>query len=156
MLPIEATTTAMLGAFPLAVSATCSRGGGTLELASDFTELRVEEPWVTATVGKARGSQGEGKELRVQLERKHALEVPYRAVLLNLPRGVTATEAEVAPDAKEVIFALTIAADAPAGRHRAFVVELHVPAGEGIARHRFGGGEIRVDPRAATTAGSVR
>lgn len=156
VLPIEATTTAMLGAFPLAVNAVCSRGGGALELASDFTELRVEEPWVTATVGKARGCQGEGKELRVQLERKHALEVPYRAVLLNLPRGVTATEAEVAPDATEVTFALTIAADAPPGRHRAFAVELRVPAGEGIALHRFGGGEIRVDPRAATTARTGR
>lgn len=149
-LPIEATTSALLGTFPLAVNAVCSRGGGVLELASDFTELRVEEPWVTATVGKARGRQGEGKELRVQLERKHTLEAPFRAALLNLPRGVTATEAEVTPDAKEVTFALTIAADASLGRHRAFVVELRVPAGEGIARHRFGGGEIRIDPREAT------
>lgn len=156
VLPLEATTTAMLGAFPLAVIAACSRGGGALELASDFAELRVEEPWVTATVGRARGRQGESKELRVQLERKHALEVPYRAVLQNLPRGVTATETDVAADAKEVTFALTIAADAAPGRHRAFVVELRVPAGEGIARHRFGGGEIRVDPRDATTARSGR
>ncbi len=152
VLPIEATATAMLGTFPLAIVAACARGGGNLELASGFTEVHVEEPWVTATVGKARGKQGTSLELRVQLARKHALEVPYRAVLLNLPRGVTATETEVAADAEGAVFALTLATDAAPERHRNFVVELRVPAGEGIALHRFGGGEIRIDPSEAPAA----
>lgn len=154
-LPLEATTAAMLGTFPLAVNAACSRGGGVLDLASDFTELRVVDPWVTATVGKARGKQGETVELRVQLACKQALEGPCRAVLVNLPRGVTATELELQPDATELAFPLTVAANAAPGRHRAFVVELRVPAGKGVALHRFGGGEIRVDPSEATVEATV-
>ncbi len=161
VLPVEATSAATLGTFPLAVSGTVGRGGGVLELASGFTDLDVVEPWVTAEVGKARTLPGNDVELRVPLARKQPISGPYRAALLNLPRGVTAPEIDLAADADVAVFALTVATNAQAGRHRSFVVELRLPAGAGIARHRFGGGEIRVDAPPAddtnkTTKGEVR
>lgn len=142
---IDAAGAAQLGAFPYALIASVDQKGGVLELASEFVEVRVDQPWLEAELGKVRTEQGAPCDLAIKIERKHEFAGAAAAVLLGLPRGVTATPQTLAPDAKTLTFALQVAADAQVGKHRSVVLEVRVPTPEGELVHRFGGGELRVD-----------
>ena len=145
VLPLEADGGARLGELPCVLVASSRVRGGRFEIALPFVPLRVEEPWVTGAVGKARTEAGKAVDLVVTLAAKRSLAAPYRASLTGLPRGVTAPAVEVAADATGVTFALAVAADAAVGRHRALAVELRVPGEAGEIVHRFGPGELRID-----------
>ncbi|MEO6598000.1 MAG: hypothetical protein ABIP94_24925, partial [Planctomycetota bacterium] len=150
-LPLSANTGAMLGRVPFAVVAQANSRGGTAEACSDFVDLDVIDPWLTADAGKARTEPGAATELKVALKFARPLAGTGLANLLALPRGVSCEPVPFGGEDKEVSFALQVAADAALGRHRSFVVQLLVPLGEGAAggarvEHRFGGGEIRIDP----------
>lgn len=153
VLPLDASAGAVLGPFPLAVIGSIARQGGVLESASAFAALEVGEPWITAEVGLARCAAGRPATLTVQLRPRRALEQPGRALLLGLPKGVVADAVEFAPDAPQVSFALQVPAGAAVGRHRNLTVELRVPSAGGDVVHRFGGGELRIDPAAPADGG---
>ena len=145
-LAIEAAATAPLGEFPCLVVASTRTDNVPLEQALPFVMVRVEEPWATVAAGKARAAQGETAALRLAVTDVQARRGPATATLLGLPRGVTAADATLAADAKELAFVLTAAADAAVGRHRDLRVELRLPDAEGRpVLHRFAAGELRVD-----------
>ncbi|MBK8098757.1 MAG: hypothetical protein IPK26_16715 [Planctomycetes bacterium] len=146
-LRLEASGDAPVGEFPCLLTTIARVDGAVCEHALPFLMVRVEEPWVRAEPGKARTNQGKNCELPLALTIAKAATAPYPAVLQGLPRGVTAGEQVVAPDATQVVFALTVAADAPVGRHRGLAVELRLPGPEGaVVLHRFAAGELRIDP----------
>ena len=143
--PIDANSNATLGTFPFAIVASTTQRGGNGDLCSAFFDLRIEKPWIGAELGKARAELGEATELVVKLKPQPEITSPYKAVLIGLPRGVTAPAQDLAANAESVRFPLTIANEAQPGRHTNFQLELRVPSqGEEVV-HRFGGGEIRVD-----------
>ncbi len=153
VLPIEASTSATLGVFPLTAVAAAQMGTGIAELAAPFAEVRVEEPWITAELGRARGEPGTRAELRVRLTPQRPTAGPATVRLLGLPRGVSVADATVPAGAESLLLPLSFEKSAPPGRHRSFLLELRVPTELGEAVHRFGGGEIRIDRPAAVATG---
>ncbi len=147
---LSATAGAMTGRFPFAVVGQAGARGGVVEACSAFVDLQVDEPWLTADIGRARTEPGTDTTLRVKLTPRRPLPGPGRATLLGLPHGVTCEPLPFATDQQELSFALQVAADAAPGRHRSVLVQLLVPPGEPATagawvEHRFGGGEIRID-----------
>lgn len=144
-LAIEANANAPLGEFPCLLVASTRSGNVGSEQALPFVRVRVEEPWLTVAPANARAALGETTTLRLPVTDVQARRGPVTATLTGLPRGVTAAPTTLAADAKEVVFELTIAADAATGRHRELRVELQVPDAEGRAvLHRAAAGELRV------------
>lgn len=145
VLPLSAGARAAVGTWKIAVVGTAVVGGGRLEAASSLGDLRVEAPWVTASIGKARAEQGRTAELVVALSTAKTFEGEARAELLNLPRGVSTRAVTFGAGAKRLVFPLEFAASAPPCRHRSHVLRLRVPGPGGEVVHHFRGGEIRVD-----------
>jgi hypothetical protein len=154
--PLNANGGALTGRFPIALVGTARLRGGVVEVCSDWIELQVDEPWLTAEPGRARTEPGVATELKVKLKPARTLDVACKATLLGLPRGVSCEPVQFGPTDAEITFALTVAADAAVGRHRNFLVQVLVPsataqdgAAPAMVEHRFGGGEIRIDEPAA-------
>lgn len=155
-LRIEASGDAPVGEFSCLLTTIARVDGAVCEHALPFLPVRVEEPWVRADAGKARTSQGRNCELALALTNAKAPTAPYPAVLQGLPRGVTAAEQTVAVEATQVVFPLSVAADAAVGRHRGLIVELRLPGPDGVVvLHRFAAGELRVDPPRRPVAGAT-
>lgn len=150
---LEANANALLGPFPLAVVGVAGGRNDAFEQASAFATVQVEEPFVTARLGRARTVAGQPAELRLQLEPARSWTGAARAVLQGLPRGVRAEPVAIEPGATEARLRLEVAADAAAGRHRDLRVELLVPHGGGEVVHRIGGGELRIDRPSAERGG---
>ena len=154
MLPLDASASAPLGPFSLAVRATCDVGGEGFELCSSFCEVAVAPPWITATCAGARGPKGADLALPFTLTRTEAF--PNEVVgdctlrLLSLPRGVVAepvvTKCEGAPNQGAAgTFTLRVAADAAQGRHKDIVLEVRVAHAGSEVTHRMSIGEVRID-----------
>ncbi|MCU0862412.1 MAG: hypothetical protein MUC36_01350 [Planctomycetes bacterium] len=145
-LPLEAAADAPLGTFPLLLVASTRREQVGVEQALPFVSVQIEEPWSKLERGSARGRQGGTAELRLPITDRLPRRGPAPAVLLGLPRGATAEPVTVAPEAKEVVFVIQLAADAPVGKHRDLRVELRLPDADGRpVLHRFAAGELRLD-----------
>lgn len=155
-LAIEASADAPLGELPFLLVGSTRNGSVTSEQALPFLRVRVEEPWLTVAPTTARAALGETVALRLPITDVQPRRGPGNATLLGLPRGVTATTAILAVDAKELVFELTIAPGAATGRHRELRVELQVPDANGApVLHRAAAGELRVlarKPNSPTTA----
>ncbi|MEY4830863.1 MAG: hypothetical protein RLZZ562_2659, partial [Planctomycetota bacterium] len=168
MLPLDASAAAPIGAFSLAVRATCEAGGEGFELCSSFCDVVVATPWFTATSQGARGPKGADLSLPFSIARTEACATDAgacTATLLGLPRGVAADPVSLPSDGKEAAFTLRVAADAAAGRHKGIVLELRVAHAGGEVVHRMPIGEVRIDeprkraapkPAAAPTEGGSR
>ena len=145
VLPLDANGEAPVGTFQLAIVGAATWRGGNLEVATGYVPLAVDKPWLIAQPGKARTEQGKPVALRLALERQRELPGPLHAALLGLPRGVASVDLELPADATELVFPLTVAADAATGKHKNLTVELRVRSGDATVVHRFGAGELRVD-----------
>lgn len=161
-LAIEANANAPLGEFPCLLVASTRSGNVATEQALPFVRVRVEEPWLTVAPANARAALGETVTLRLAVTDVQPRRGPVTATMLGLPRGVSAAPTTLAVGQKELVFELTIAADAATGRHRDLRVELQVPDAQGApVLHRAAAGELRVQakkakpPAAAATTASL-
>ena len=154
MLPLDASASAPLGAFSLAVRATCEVGGEGFELCSSFCEVTVAQPWITATCAGARGQKGADLELPFTLTRTEAFPKEIggdcTARLLSLPRGIVADPVAMkcdgaSQDGTAGTFTLRVAADAAHGRHKDIVLEVRVAHAGAEVIHRMPVGEVRID-----------
>jgi hypothetical protein len=152
-LPLDANGGAAIGTFPLVLLASTRLRNAPLTVALPFVPVQIVEPMIVGEIGSARTEQGKPVALPVTLRVVSKPATAYRAALVALPRGVTASEIELAADATAATFQLTVATDAACGRHRSVQVELRVPGAGGTLVHRIGGGELRIDaPLPATAA----
>jgi hypothetical protein len=162
--PLSADGNALTGRMLVAVVGEARWQGGSVAVCTDFAELQVDEPWLTATIGEVRTEPGKNVELPVTIACKRELAGPCRARLLGLPRGVQAEAIDCPAAGGEVRFALQIAADAAVGRHRSVLVQILAPlaaagadgAAAATVEHRFGGGELRIDAPLATAAAGAK
>lgn len=115
------------------------------EASSAMFALRVEEPWMTARLGKARAEQGQAVQLAVDLKKAKDFGGKVRAELLNLPPGATATSPIVDQETDRVTFDLKLAQNARPGRYRNLVLRLRMPSEQGDVVHHYRGGELRID-----------
>ena len=148
MLPLDASASAPIGAFSLAVRAVCEVGGEGFELCSSFCDVLVAAPWFSAKSEGVRGQKGADLSLPLSIARTEACAKDVgvcTATLLGLPRGVAADPVSLPSDGTQAAFTLRVAADAAAGRHKDIVLELRVAHEGGEVVHRMPAGEVRID-----------
>jgi len=155
--PINASEKAVIGRWGVTVSATVLAKGESaktrpfFQVASRPVTLDITEPMLQLAVDRAAAEQG----TEVLLTGKFAAPaaVAAKAMLLGLPANCTAKEVAVAQGDTEVRFPVTVASDAPPGKHGSIICELHVPQGDAAVIHTVKVGELRIDkplPAAAT------
>jgi hypothetical protein len=144
-LVVDASAGAATGTFRMAVVAAGPHLGGTLETASAFVDLTVEEPWLGGEIGKARTEQGQPVDLSFSLQPTDKAKGTLQAVLLGAPRGVKVEPLDLPAGATLGTFRLAVEPGAQLGKHRSMQVEVRVATAAGPVVHRIGGGELRID-----------
>ena len=147
--PLNASDKASPGSWGVAVVATVTTKGDlaktrpTFAVASRPVNLDVAEPLLQLAIDRAAAEQG--SELFLIGKFAAPAAVAAKAMLLGLPANCTAKEVAVAQGDTEVRFPVTVAADAPLGKHASIICELHVPQGDAAVIHTVKVGELRID-----------
>jgi hypothetical protein len=140
LLYINANGNAGLGSWPIAL---VGNSAG-YSVCTQLAQLEISEPWFTFDVPKVETEQGKPVEMVVTVAQAHPYDGAAKAELLGLPKGVTADPVDVAADATEVRFPLTVAADAPPGKHQNLFVRAVITANEEPIQHNWGSGQLTV------------
>ncbi len=156
--PLSARGNAMIGRFPMVLTAVSSIDGVARYVTSTLFELEVSEPWITAKVGNVRLEQGQSAELAFEVKGDRKFDGKLGLEFDRLPRGVTIDLPEIGFDGLGTRkLSLHVAPDAPPGRHRSHRLFVRVPSPHGPVLHVFDGGEIRIDtPLPASDGGGMR
>ena len=157
---IGARSNAMLGRFPLVLVASASDGGVTRTVATRMFELEVQEPWLNATLSRARVEQGGQSVMRIEIEPRRELVGELIASLGRVPSGVAVEFPPIPLGGGAFDVVLKAEQSAPPGRHRYVYLRVVVKTPDGEITHSFGGGEIRVDvplePKGSEPGGGTR
>lgn len=136
-LRIEANNGAALGTWNLAIQATSS--GYTLS--TPFCPVEIVEPWVTFAVEKKEVEQGTTVQIPVQVAHAQPFEGSAEVALV-LVGNVSAPPLPFTKDTSELVFDVTVPADAPAGKHSALTVVTTLEANGEPVYHWSGGAEL--------------
>ncbi|MFO1050643.1 MAG: PPC domain-containing protein [Planctomycetota bacterium] len=142
---IGARSNAMLGRFPLVLVATADDRGVVRSVSSRVFFVEVQEPWVEASLSRAKIEQGGESTLRIDVKRRADFDGEVVAELGRLPTGVEASFPQIPHDGGAIDVQLRAKPDAQVGRNRSVYVKLKVITKDGEVAQAFGGGEIRVD-----------
>ena len=151
MFPINATGSAPVKDWYVVVAGTVTfegeeaKGRPSIRISSQPVKLSVAEPYVQVALDKGTAEQGQDTTFTGTVTVPTAFEGEAKVVLLGLPAKTKSEPLLITSESKEVEFAVSVAADAPAGRHANVVCEVHVPqAGDQII-HRMAATELRID-----------
>lgn len=149
--PLDAESTAVLGEYPLVVTA--HWGAGTT-VASDFFPLVVDEAIVSGSIDMLAVAAGGAGQLSVALEHARPFVGEAELVLLGLPPGIEADPVKFSAGQSQVLVPVKAKKDAPVGKHTTLFCRVCVPSERGGLVHRVGSaGVMRIDkPSAAKTA----
>jgi len=136
-LRIEANNGAPIGTWDLAIEATSSG----YKLSTPFCPVEISEPWVTFAVEKKEAEQGQTVQIPVTVTQAHPFDGTFEASL-TLVGNVTAPPMPLTKDTSELIFDVTIPADAPAGKHSVLTVVTVIEANGEPIYHWSGGNEL--------------
>ncbi len=149
--PINASEKAPIQDWDVVVSATVTfqgedaKGRPTIRISSKPIKLTVAEPFVQVALDKGMAEQGQDTTFTGTVTVPTAFTGEAKAVLLGLPAKTTSEPLVITSESKEVEFSVTVAADAPAGRHANIVCEVHVPQEGHQIVHRMAATEFRID-----------
>jgi hypothetical protein len=122
------------------------RGGATF-VSSGLTPLEIAEPFVVGTMQPVMVSPGQQAKLLCKLDQKKKFEGKARIRLLGLPEGITASEAEISSDDKEITISLQVGEKVPTASYRNFLCAADViHNGQVILHNLASGAVIRVVP----------
>jgi hypothetical protein len=141
----NANSRAAIGTWPIVLTATATIGGVSRTICTSALPFRIEEPWLTAKLGRAQMDQGQGAELQVTFTKRVGFEGDVQLELGRVPRGVAAELPAVTADTGEASISLRAAEDAHVGRHRSSYLRIRIVTADGTIDHAIGGTEIRVD-----------
>lgn len=158
-IPITANRNAVLGKWPMIITAMVDTGNGAIRLGSLPVELTIEDVYFNVTFTKASVEQGGSGQFIVGLEIVRPFEGTADLTLVGIPAGVTSTAPTqpITAETTQVVFPISVAADARAGNHKTLVVQAMVHTPNGDIMQTEGTGEIQIDvplpaPVAATPA----
>ena len=130
--PINANSKALLGNWPICVTATAPFGGPAWT-SSNLKTLEIHEAFVAAKIDRISIDQGQSQELVCKLEHHFPFEGTATAKLLGLPPNVTFAGDEgsdtVSFDAatKEIRFRVITSDKSPVGKHSSTFCQLSIP-----------------------------
>ena len=134
------------------------RAGRGSWIASRPVTLTVSEPLVELAAEKAMVEQGHETKLTFKATRPAAFTGTAKATLIGLPTNTQAPALELKAGDESLEFAVTVAADAPVGRHENIFCRIEVPVGTASVVHQTPATSLRIDkplpPLAAKESGS--
>jgi hypothetical protein len=118
---------------------------GPVRTSSEFATLKIAPPYLAMAFPTTATEQGKAVEYKIAIENKTPFEGPAKVELVGLPPGVTSTPQEITKDTKEVVFPLTVAADARVGHHKQLYCQVTITEKDEPVMHTIGVGELRID-----------
>ena len=128
-------------------------------IASRPVTLTIAEPLVEMTAEKAVVEQGGTVKLVFKAARPPSFSGTAKARLLSLPTKVEAPTLDLPAGAETLEFPVTVAADAPVGKHENIICRIEVPVGDAIMIHQMAPTSLRIDkplPPAVAAAGGPK
>ncbi|MFM8633919.1 MAG: PPC domain-containing protein [Planctomycetia bacterium] len=107
--------------------------------------LSVIEPMVDLTAEKAQVEQGSQTTLVFKTSKPAAFEGKAKVTLLGLPAKAEAPVLELESGKESIEFPVTVAADAPAGKHDNIFCRIEVPKGDAWVIHQTAATSLRID-----------
>lgn len=144
--PINATADAILNEWPLVVTA-ASKAKDSLSgwVSSLPVTVRVAEPLVELAAEKAVTEPGRDTQIICKVTKSGSFEGLAKVKLMGLPAKTEAPELDLAATATELVFPVSIAADAPVGRHENVFCQVRVPMAGTWIVHSMRGTHLRID-----------
>ena len=147
---INASSDAVPGSWPIVILAESKTPKGTVLVSSKLATLTVAEPFLTMSLEMAATEQNKATSIHGKLQIATPFEGNASAELLGLPHGVKAAVMSFDKSAKELSFALEVAADATIGKHQNLFCKILIPQnGRSIAHQCAKGGVLRIDAPSA-------
>ena len=145
--PLTANGGAAVGTWKIGVQAeTSAPGGGIWRVASDFIDLRVEEPFVSMKINLTAVQRGKEGEMLCDLNVKRPFEGMATAELKGLPAFSTTTKIEFDANTSQISFPISTEDKARAGLTKNMFCFVKVPMSGELITHTVGqGGQIRLD-----------
>ncbi|MCB1077377.1 MAG: PPC domain-containing protein [Verrucomicrobiae bacterium] len=145
---LNANANAELGKWNVTMLAESETDKGKVVTATPFTQISVEEPFVSMKMSMGNVSQGQKGELVASLEQLRDFEGQADVQLFGLPAKSETQVMKITKDQTELRFPITAADDTPVGQHKNLFCTLVVTQNGQQITHRVGmGGVIRVDPK---------
>jgi pre-peptidase len=147
----------------IAVIASATVKGGQLHVSSQLATLEIGEPYVVGKIETLAANPGDSPKLICKLDQKKPFEGKATLKLMGLPDKITAPEAQITSEDKEVVFNLKIDPKCPFGSHKQLFCVADIKANSQSIPHSIGaGGVLRVVPpknkdketKVAATSGS--
>lgn len=158
MFPINASADAPVKEWQIAVAASVVPDGATKKeerkarragrgswIASRPVTLAVIEPLVDLAAEKGQVEQGGRTTLVFKATKPTAFEGKAKATLVGLPAKAEAATVELEAGKESIEFVITVAADAPAGKHDNIFCRIEVPKGDAWVIHQTAGTSLRID-----------
>ncbi|PQO27060.1 PPC domain-containing protein [Blastopirellula marina] len=156
LIPMTANGGAQVGTHKICVLGTAGYKAGSVEVATPFVDLVVEDRLVDFAFNKAAVEQGQETKVIVGLSPKRDFPGEATVQLLGLPAGTTAEPIKVTKDAEEAVFDVKVAKDAKDGKHASIVARITVTQNEEPIIQTNGNIELRIDkplpPKVAAAA----
>ena len=114
-------------------------------VASRLVALAIVEPLVEMTAEKAVVEQGGTVKIVYKAAKPPAFTGTAKARLLGLPTKVEAPTLDLAAGTETLEFPITVAGDAPVGKHENLICRIEVPVGDAIMIHQMAPTSLRID-----------
>jgi hypothetical protein len=143
---INATADAPLGEWQVVVMAATKEKDDLSGWVSSLPiTIRVAEPFIELTAEKAVTEPGQEARIVCKVTKPGGFEGTATVKLMGLPPKTSAPELEFAADATELIFPVTVAADAPPGRYGNIFCQVRVPMAGTWVVHAMPSTQLRID-----------
>ena len=121
------------------------RDGETTWVSSRLVPLRVAEPLIEMAADRIAVEQGRETRVVWAVKKAASFDGLAKAKLLGLPAKTEAPELDLAADATELAFPLTVAGDAPPGQHANVFCQVRIPQGDSWVVHNMPAMQLRID-----------
>jgi hypothetical protein len=143
---INANGDSAVGEWKICMLAEAPTPKGPVLVSSQLVPLKIAEPYLTMTLSLAATEQGKPTVMSGKVEVQHEFAGNATAELVGLPAGVTTPPVQFNKDQTELSFPLTVAADAPVGKHNNVFCRITIPENNSTILHQVAqGGTLRID-----------
>jgi hypothetical protein len=143
---INASADAATGQWPIVILAEATTPKGPVLVSSQFATLTVAEPFLTMNIELCATEQNKPTGLLAKLDVTTPFEGNATAELMGLPHGTKAAPMTFTKDTKELLFQVSVAADATIGKHQNLFCKVLIPQnGQQIVHQVAYGGVLRID-----------
>lgn len=126
----------------IAVLGSATVKGGPLFVSSQLAAIEIAEPFVVGKIETATTEPGQTVKVVCKLEQKKPFEGKATVKLLGLPEKVTAPDMQISSSDQEVVFNLTVDAQAMPGSSKTLFCSAGIKTSSQIIPHSIGSGGI--------------